>query len=274
MQREVRDGPTMRANRKWTCRETMILTHSATTATIAVDATTDLVPRLRSSGIFTTMRCCLATIVLLTVLTTGCSHLGLYEFSNQDGSEKAGASSAVATIENPLFVPVSDTEFVWNQIVDTLDDYFKIDTEDRVRQMGNTLTEGRIDTFPLVGATILEPWRKDSTAGFERLHSTLQTLRRQAFVLVSPEPGGWRVHVTVNKELEAVDRPEHATVGSSTRRHEVAFDHADSKRRGDRPNTLGWVPFGRDVELEQRIIADLRSRLQQSHLPIRLPAAP
>ena len=48
--RTVRIDPKTHANGKWTCRGTMILTHSATTATTAIDATTDLVPRLRFSG--------------------------------------------------------------------------------------------------------------------------------------------------------------------------------------------------------------------------------
>ena len=46
--------------------------------------------------------------------------------------------------------------------------------------MGSTLTEGRIDTFPKPGATLLEPWDHDSADSYERLESTLQSIRRYA----------------------------------------------------------------------------------------------
>ena len=68
-----------------------------------------------------------------------------------------------APIENPLFVPPMDRELLWNQTVDAVDDYFRIEREERVRLIGGVLTEGRIDTFPTIGSTILEPWRRDST---------------------------------------------------------------------------------------------------------------
>src|SRR5688500_14480560 len=73
-------------------------------------------------------------------------------------------------IQNPLFLPPLDSEFVWNQLVDVVDDNFRIEREERVRLIGGILTEGRIDTFPTVGSTLLEPWRTDSTPGYEKLH--------------------------------------------------------------------------------------------------------
>ena len=63
---------------------------------------------------------------------------------------------------NPLFVPVSNQDWAWEQIVDVVDDYFRIERENRVQLVGNVVTEGRIDTFPQVGATWLEPHRPDS----------------------------------------------------------------------------------------------------------------
>ena len=58
-------------------------------------------------------------------------------------------------MENPLFVPPLDRELLWNQTVDAVDDYFRIEREDRVRLIGGVLTEGRIDTFPMIGSTML-----------------------------------------------------------------------------------------------------------------------
>src|SRR5262245_30767626 len=81
-------------------------------------------------------------------------------------------------IENPIFVPPVDPEFIWNQAVDVIDDYFAIEREDRMRVINGVLTEGRIDSHPILGSTVLEPWRKDSTPGYEKVHATLQTIRR------------------------------------------------------------------------------------------------
>jgi hypothetical protein len=180
-------------------------------------------------------------------------------------------AAASAAVNNPLLVPAVDRDFLWDQLVDTIDDHFQIEREDRVRPVGNVLTEGRIDTYPAVASTLLEPWRRDSTPGFEKLHSTLQTIRRQASVNVTPDQHGYLIHVTVIKELEAVDRPDHATVGASLLRHDGSLEGNRPPFSPAGPTTLGWIPFGRDTQLEQRIVAELRGRLIEFDPPTRLP---
>jgi hypothetical protein len=163
-------------------------------------------------------------------------------------------------VANPMLVPVRDCEFVWNQLVDTLDDYFRIEREERVRQVGAVLTEGSIDTYPLVGATQLEPWRRDSTDGYERRLATLQSVRRQATVRVTPTRGGYLIHVHVLKEFEDYDRPGRATVGSLIRRHDGSLVRSPRRRR-TLPQRSIWYAVGRDVALEQAILTQLYGRL-------------
>jgi len=162
--------------------------------------------------------------------------------------------------DNPLFVPQMDREFLWNQIVDTVDDYFRIEQEQRMRMTSGVLMEGRIDTYPTIGSTALEPWRRDSTPGYQRWHATLQSVRRRAVVTVAPGQGGYLVSVQVTKELEDLGRPEHATAGSAAVRHDGTL-----VQREDRaqllPVTLGWIPQGRDTSLEQRMLSEIRGRL-------------
>ena len=173
-------------------------------------------------------------------------------------------------LENPLFVPPLDREFLWNQTVDAVDDYFRIEREDRVRLIAGVLTEGRIDTFPITGSTIFEPWRVDSTPGYEKWHATLQSIRRRATVRVIPTDGGYLLDVVVQKELEDLDKPEHATAGGATLRHDGTLVRQEGAP-GRYSVTLGWIPIGRDLTLEQRILADLTARLdlqgQLQHLP-------
>ena len=159
-----------------------------------------------------------------------------------------------------MIVPVSDREFVWNQVVDAVDDYFKVAREDRVRVVGGMLTEGQIDTFPLTSATWLEPWRRDSTPGAERLHSTLQSIRRQAHVRVMPVANGYSIEVTVLKELEDVNRAENSTVGAATLRHDGTLVRVETGPQ-TLPVTLGWIPLGRDPSLEQQILAEIHARV-------------
>ena len=121
-------------------------------------------------------------------------------------ADPAQTAPPVTSVPNPLSVPVQDPEFVWNQIVDTVDDYFDIRSERRVQMIGGILHEGRVETHYMPGATLLEPWRWDSTPGFEKLHATTQSLRRRAIVRVIPDGNQYSVQVIVEKELEDVDR--------------------------------------------------------------------
>ena len=163
-----------------------------------------------------------------------------------------------------------DREFLWNQCVDAIDDYFRIEREERVRLIADVLTEGRIDTFPTIGSTILEPWRKDSTHGFEKIHATLQSIRRRATLRVIPIEGGYLIDVAVQKELEDLDKPEHATAGGATLRYDGTLVRQENAS-GRFSVTLGWIPIGRDATLEQRILADITARLEVeapvAHLP-------
>jgi hypothetical protein len=203
------------------------------------------------------------------MLASGCAFVAPLPGLFSPAPDPAGA----ALVENPLLVPVSDPEFVWNQLVDAIDSYFKVARQQRVRQIGGVLTEGRIDTFPQVGATVLEPWHRDSVSRYERWESTLQTIRRQATLRVTPAEGGYQLHLVVTKEMEAVDRPEHATVGGSSLRSEGPKLRERNRPRSG-PVTLGWIPMGRDVALEQYLLREIRVRLHEPQVASRsLPAA-
>ena len=197
----------------------------------------------------------LLIVAPLMLLLSGCL-AGLYHPSGAGPTDP----NVVATLNNPLLLPVTDRDFLWVQLVDTVDDYFKIEREERNQVVGDTLTEGRIVTRAMVGSTLLEPWRSDSRPGYERLLSTVQSIRRQATIRVIPEAAGYSVEILVVKELEDLDRPEFATVGSATRRHDGSLTDGElGVERG--PLTLGWISLGRDTALEQEMLAQLRERL-------------
>jgi hypothetical protein len=162
---------------------------------------------------------------------------------------------------------VGDENVAWDQISDVVDDYFKIAREQRVRRTGDVWTEGRIETVPLDGATVLEPHRKDSVGSFNRWESTFQSIRRRATVRVIPDPNGYLVEVIVLKEMEDLAKPEKATAGPAAYSGELQMP---SHRLEDYVRThtsLRWIPMGRDPALEQRILADIHARLNGISVP-------
>ena len=172
--------------------------------------------------------------------------------------------------ENPSLVPLADPHVVWESVVDAVDNYFRIDREEPVRQIGATLTEGRLETFPEVGATLLEPWRQDSANAYERLESTLQSIRRRAMVRVIPAGGGYLVEVQVEKQLEDCIQPEHARAGAATMRYDNTLTRIVNPV-GEQEVTKGWISQGRDAALEQRILGDLEMRVGRLVRPSTAP---
>ena len=164
------------------------------------------------------------------------------------------------TGDNPTFIPAGNSDLLWSEMITSLERRgYRIEREERVRLIGDVVTEGRIETFPAVGSTLLEPWRGTSAPGYERLHATLQTVRRRVVLRVIPATGGYLVEATVFKELEDLIQPELATVGGSSLRHDGSLVRERSGEIG-RLNRLGWIPQGRDVTLEHDLLSEITAR--------------
>lgn len=174
---------------------------------------------------------------------------------------RAGHAPA-GPVENPHFVPVRDHDLMWNQVVDAVDTHFKIRTEQRVRVVAGQLTEGRLETYPRTGSTLLEPWHTDSTYGYEKLESTLQTIRRRCIVRVVPESNGFLISVEVHKELEDANGPSNQQLALDGVRFDGTLRNQEDDYQQLAAETDGWIPLCRDVLLEQRILQDILARLQ------------
>ncbi|HEV3340974.1 MAG TPA: hypothetical protein VG125_11475 [Pirellulales bacterium] len=161
---------------------------------------------------------------------------------------------------NPVFIPIGDPEVLHNALVDVVDDHFRIESEQRVRVVDNTLTVGVIKTFREMSSTIAEPWRSDTVSFYDKLESTLQTYRRHAEVLMVPAEGGFNVELHVFKELEDVAKPLYAPAGSGTLRNETSQTHV-KMAVPQQATVTGWIPQGRDMNLEQKMINQLFVRL-------------
>ena len=182
------------------------------------------------------------SIILLACLTaTGCA-LPRYDWIL--GQEEA------ANINNTVFVSADNFEAVWERTVDVIHDYrFPIRRENKL--------DGIIETEYKVGASVLEPWHRDSVGIDARLVSTLQSIRRRMFVSVTPADGGFLVSVEAFQEIEDVVGQPTNTAGSAT------FQDSSPLQRelslvGERSRPSGWVPQGRDIRLEQATLARLQ----------------
>ena len=213
------------------------------------------------------MRCLLAIPLAVLLATAGCAIA-----PPPPGVPLVGP--APYALANPVLIPSTDHDLVWEQMVDVIDDYFKIEREDRVQVVGGVVTEGRLETHSRVGSTWLEPWHHDSASRQEKLQSTLQTIRRRATLTVRPAEGGYLIDVAVFKEREHLHRPQFSTAGSAILRHDSSIKRYDIQSRPD-PITLDWIPIGRDPALEQRIVAQLQRRFAaMPTAPIIAPAVP
>ena len=174
--------------------------------------------------------------------------------------ENQGATPIAQTTANPLIVPMIDRWFVMDEISDEVDDYFRVKREERIRLVDGVMSEGWIETWPRMGSTRLEPWHHDSTRGYEKVHATLQTVRRTSKIRVIPTGNSYAIDVKVFKELEDNDRPIGSPLGGNALRSDNALDV-------DRPDNLStgnartWIPLGRDISLEQRILRNIQQRL-------------
>ncbi|WP_315853650.1 hypothetical protein [Rubripirellula tenax] len=166
-------------------------------------------------------------------------------------------------VPNPLELPPANDAFVWSQVIDSVDDYFRIVREQPVQNSDGIILDGSLETSYRIGASLLEPWRKDSTAGFERLQSTLQSIRRRATVTVRPRGAAYTIEVIVQKDLEDTDRSQYSTESTAAVRHDGTVVRREDGY-DDSPQTLGWIPLGRDASLEQVILRDIFGRITQA----------
>jgi len=209
----------------------------------------------------------LSLLAIALLVTSGCS--GLPPTAQPYGVPRG----VLVGQSNPLFVACRDPQAIWETVVDVVDNYFRVEHEEPVRVIGATVTEGRLETFPEPGATVFEPWRFDSVGAYERVECTLQSVRRKAQVRVIPGQGGFWIDMAVFKELEDAREPFMTTAGAATFHYDTSLVRVVNPI-GEQDVTRGWIPYGRDDNLEQRLLGQIQSRLGGYGAPVRIGANP
>lgn len=154
-------------------------------------------------------------------------------------------------VANPVFVRAQNPEDAWERTVDVVHDYlFEIERENKLG--------GVIETRYKTGASIQEPWHPDSVGAANRWESTLQSIRRKAFVRFTPTAGGYLVGVEAIKELE--DVPVAAgSAGGATFLDNSALQRDLTPIVGQ-ATPSGWINRGRDQALEQAMLRSINRR--------------
>lgn len=145
-------------------------------------------------------------------------------------------------------------DLVWTTTIEVVEKYFDVAYESRY--------DGRIETRPQSGATLLELWLPDSVDAYERLESTLQTVRRRAYVRVRPEAtGGFAISIEVYKELEDLQQPAFARIGGGVQITSIEPVGEQLVNSAIKPSR-GWISLGQDTKLESKILSEIRSALE------------
>lgn len=163
------------------------------------------------------------------------------------------SSRSPAPVTNPLFVPATNEGVLWERTVDVVHDFhFEIARENRFSRI--------IETEYRTGSNVLEPWHRDSVGLENRWESTLQSVRRKVILrLIPDEQGtGYLVSVEAFKELEDLPGVAANSPGGATFQESTPLER-DLNLVVGQSTPSGWIPVGRDVVLEQRMIEALQS---------------
>lgn len=150
-----------------------------------------------------------------------------------------------ATVTNPVFVRANNHEEAWERTVNVVHDHlFEIERENKLG--------GIIETRYKTGPSVLEPWHQDSVGAANRMESTLQSIRRKAYVSVTPVQGGFLIGVEAHKELEDVAQAANLQ-GAATFLDDSVLAR-DLNPVVGQATPSGWVSKGRDEAFEQLML--------------------
>jgi len=200
---------------------------------------------------------------LLLAWIAGCRGVTLNE-----GPVFTPAGAQVVHDQNPVFIPLGPDSYgqVFENCLRVLGDYgFEILESNRYW--------GNIDCLPRTAPGLglfLKPGSPDL---YDRLLCTTQSYRHRVSMRIQPaDNGGFFIEVVARKELEDVPRPIRATVGAAVFRNEPSVERQFEVIDPTLYEST-WIPQGRDVPLEQAMLARL-NRYMYAVTPAARPAQP
>ena len=152
----------------------------------------------------------------------------------------------------------TDFDALWESCQEVLRRHrFRLDQVDR--------RSGTITTFPETSQSFFEFWRHDVDTAYDRLESTLRTVRRRAVVQVDRNEAGGAGQVTVTVYRQTFATPERQFNNSAATLR--IFAETLPGVAGEPVLTRAddyWIDAGRDAAMESRLA---RQILDRAHLP-------
>ena len=105
---------------------------------------------------------------------------------------------------------------------------------------------------------MLEPWHGDTVGTENRLESTLQSIRRKAYITVTPVQGGFLIGVEAHKELEDVAKAANLQGAATFLDDNILARDLNAVVGQATPS--GWISKGRDEALEQSMLKSLNRK--------------
>jgi hypothetical protein len=159
--------------------------------------------------------------------------------------------------------PQGPTTAVWHvRDVETfLDDSLSVLRECDLPPARVERANGHIVTHPTVSAQWFEWWRSDARGGYQLLESSLHTIRRTVDVRIEPAGAGgassaYRVSIEVEKERLSAPQRQITTASGALSIYNERIP-TDEGLRQAKSAAERWVPLGRDVLLEEHLLARL-----------------
>ncbi|MDO4586981.1 MAG: hypothetical protein Q4C95_06740 [Planctomycetia bacterium] len=202
-------------------------------------------------------------LILMIPVLNGCAT------SMPPGNPGLGVGAILEDSLNPLFVQTDDPDYLWESVVDVIDNYFPIANEDPIRKFEKKnennqtyyiLTEGRIDTNPVIASGLLEPWSHNSVDSLQRLEASFQTIRRSAVVRIVPDGSGFLIHLAVYNEIENLPQPMNSNINENNLIFSDDLTQFEYPT-GPTASAEGWIPDGRNNALEQHILREIAWRV-------------
>ena len=157
--------------------------------------------------------------------------------------------------ENPVLISPgkpSDNAYadVFERVLNVLATYFPIEYANR--------WDGQIICRPTIAPGMGQPWKLGSPDPEERLLASFQTMRYRCFVRIrEAENGGYKVGVTVYRELEDLPRPS-GVPNVSVFRDAASVDRNFQVVDATIPTDGRWIPKGRSKALEDTLLKQIR----------------
>ena len=147
--------------------------------------------------------------------------------------------------------PADRMDVMWERVIAVLNNnHFQVARESKL--------EGVIETHERAGSSVMEPWHHDSVGTYNRLESTLQSIRRRVYVtFINSSPGTVTLNVRAEKEIEDVPGLAATYVGGAT------FSENDPLNR-DLDQAIGqagpsrWISRGNDPMLEAELLRQIQ----------------